>query len=73
VAENLISLRYVEQAASLHRLISIMKVRDSDFDPMLREFVLSSAGPNVSATTQSAESIMGALEKRDSLVTTKSS
>ncbi len=71
VAENLISLRYIEQGARLHRLISIMKVRDSEFDPMLHEFVLSGAGPQVSASTQSAESIMGVVE-RDSLDSTKS-
>jgi len=47
VAENLVSLRYVEQDARLHRLISIMKVRDSDFDPALHEFVLTANGPQV--------------------------
>jgi circadian clock protein KaiC len=71
VAENLISLRYVERGARLHRLISIMKVRDSEFDPMLHEFVLSTAGPQVAASSQSAQSIMGLIE-RDSLDTTKS-
>ena len=47
VAENLVSLRYVERDEKLHRLISIMKVRDSDFDPTVNEFVLTDRGPQV--------------------------
>ena len=60
VAENLVSLRYVEQGARLHRLISVMKVRDSDFDPTLHEFVLTASGPVVIISSQSAERIMHA-------------
>ena len=38
IAENLILLRYVELGAQLRRLISVLKVRDSRFDPQLRAF-----------------------------------
>lgn len=42
--ENLILLRYVEISSSLRRLISVLKVRDSDFDPAVREVQLTGAG-----------------------------
>jgi circadian clock protein KaiC len=44
VAENLILLRYVEHRAQLRRMISVMKLRDSQFDPRLREFEISEGG-----------------------------
>jgi circadian clock protein KaiC len=47
LAENLVLLRYVELRSRLHRLISILKVRDSDFDPFLHEFLLTDQGPVV--------------------------
>jgi circadian clock protein KaiC len=64
VAENLVSLRYLEQGARLHRIISIMKVRDSDFDPTAREFVLTASGPSVT-TASTAEAIMGSIPAHD--------
>lgn len=42
--DNLILLRYVERDARLHRLISVLKVRDADFDPAIREYVTSEQG-----------------------------
>lgn len=44
VAENLILLRYVEQDATLRRVLSVMKVRDSAFDHRLREFDITAEG-----------------------------
>ena len=44
VAENLILLRYVEQQAKLERVLSIMKVRDSEFDHRLRNFEIGTGG-----------------------------
>ena len=44
VAENLILLRYVEQQAKLDRVLSIMKVRDSEFDHRLRNFEIGTGG-----------------------------
>lgn len=38
LSENLLLLRYVEHDGRLKRLISVMKVRGSAFDPRLREF-----------------------------------
>jgi circadian clock protein KaiC len=58
LAENLILLRFVECGARLHRLISIVKVRDSQFDPSLYEYITSSRGLLIADTTDSAERIM---------------
>jgi circadian clock protein KaiC len=59
LGENLILLRFVERGARLHRLISVVKVRDSDFDSSLYEYVTSSQGLLIADTTDSAERIMG--------------
>jgi circadian clock protein KaiC len=58
LAENLILLRFIELRAQLYRLISILKVRDSDFDPSLHEFTIGADGLAIHATDESAEAIM---------------
>lgn len=58
LAENLILLRFIELRAQLYRLISILKVRDSDFDPSLHEFTIGAGGLAIHATDESAEVIM---------------
>ncbi len=45
VAENLILLRFIELRSRLYRLISILKVRDSDFDPSLHQYITTGRGP----------------------------
>lgn len=50
IAENLLFLRYVELQARLYRLISIIKLRDSDYDPEIREFQITSRGINIAAS-----------------------
>ena len=44
LAENLILLRFVEVRSRLYRLVSLLKVRDSDFDPTLHEYVNQQSG-----------------------------
>jgi circadian clock protein KaiC len=58
IAENLILLRYVEIRSQLRRLISVVKVRDSDFDSSLREFRITSTGIELAHTFESAEAIL---------------
>jgi circadian clock protein KaiC len=58
VAENLILLRYVEIRSQLRRLISVVKMRDSDFDSSLREFRITSNGIELAHTFESAEAIL---------------
>jgi circadian clock protein KaiC len=58
LAENLILLRFVEVGSQLRRLISILKVRDSQFDASLHEYVTSGQGLLIEATADSAQRIM---------------
>lgn len=58
LAENLILLRFVEVGSQLHRLISILKVRDSQFDQSLHEYRTSSQGLVIEAASESAQAIM---------------
>jgi circadian clock protein KaiC len=44
IVENLVALRYVEHHARSRRLVSVVKVRGSGFDPGLREFVITGGG-----------------------------
>lgn len=58
LAENLILLRFVEVRSRLYRLVSLLKVRDSDFDLTLHEYITSSQGLIIEANSESAERIM---------------
>jgi circadian clock protein KaiC len=58
VAENLLLMRYVEKQSRLHRLISIMKTRDSDFDPQVHEFAITASGLLVDPSGDRAREIM---------------
>jgi circadian clock protein KaiC len=58
IAENLILLRDVELRSQLRRLISIIKMRDSNFDSSLREFQITSTGFELARTFDSAEAIL---------------
>ena len=58
LAENLILLRFVEVRSRLYRLVSLLKVRDSDFDLSLHEYATSSQGLIIEASSDSAERIM---------------
>lgn len=60
LAENLILLRFVEVRSRLYRLVSLLKVRDSEFDQTLHEYATSSQGLVVEASSESAERIMAA-------------
>ena len=44
IAENLILLRHVEEMGQLHRLVSVMKLRDGAFDMRLRSFSIGPGG-----------------------------
>lgn len=47
LVDNLIVLRYVEHEARLSRVISVLKVRDNDFDHRLRELLIGPAGTRI--------------------------
>lgn len=56
--DNVILLRYVEPRSRLHRLISVLRVRESGFDPTVREFTITDRGIEVASTGSSAESVL---------------
>ena len=58
LAENLIMLRFVEVGSQLHRLISVLKVRDSQFDQSLHEYTTSSQGLVIEPGSDGAKRIM---------------
>jgi len=69
LAENLVLMRYIELRSRLYRLISVLKVRDGDFDPSLYEYVTSSRGLRIEETCDSAEAIMaGVLRRKDDVM-----
>jgi circadian clock protein KaiC len=50
VTDNHIVLRFVESGASLYRILSILKVRDSAFDSDLRQLFFSAKGIELAET-----------------------
>ena len=65
LAENLILLRFVEVRSRLYRLVSLLKVRDSDFDLTLHEYTTSSQGLIIETSADSAERIMTYCHQRE--------
>jgi circadian clock protein KaiC len=57
LAENLIFLRYREEGPRLRRAISVVKVRDGDFDPNSREFELGGDGMRFATEAPEGERI----------------
>jgi circadian clock protein KaiC len=59
LVENLLALRYVERHARSRRLVSVVKVRGSGFDPGLREFVIEGGlGISLAGTCEGAEELL---------------
>jgi circadian clock protein KaiC len=46
-AENVLFLRHIELQGRLRRIISILKMRESGYDPHVREFVIGEDGIRV--------------------------
>jgi circadian clock protein KaiC len=66
--ENLLLLRFVELRARVRRALSVLKMRDSDFDSTLRELVIGSGGIRVSEAFDEVERVLtGVAQKRHSV------
>ena len=61
LCENLLLLRYVEYRASLRRLIGILKLRDSDYDPSLRELRITAQGLQLGGTFEGVEALLSGI------------
>jgi circadian clock protein KaiC len=55
LAENMILLRFVERQSRLHRLMSVLKTRDSSFDTALHEYAITDKGVVIHDTSESVE------------------
>ena len=58
VTEGVILLRYVELKSQIHRLISILKMRESIYDTSIREFKIGNDGITVSNSFESADEVL---------------
>jgi circadian clock protein KaiC len=59
LVENLVALRYLERHARSRRLVSVVKVRGSGFDPGLREFVIEGGrGISLAGAFEGAEDLL---------------
>jgi circadian clock protein KaiC len=56
--ENLLLMRFVELRARLRRTLSVIKLRDSEFDPAICEFCLTSHGLDVVDSLDGTEELM---------------
>lgn len=58
VMDNLLLMRFVELRAELRRVVSVLKVRDSAYDPSLRELVITDTGVALTKTLDQVAAIM---------------
>lgn len=58
LGENLLLMRYVELRGRIHRILSVLKMRDSKYDNQLREFEITDTGMKVLAPVRSAEGLL---------------
>ncbi len=61
IVDNLIIMRFVEVRTQLFRMLSVLKMRDSEHDTNLREFRITPKGIVLSTTSESAEIILAGL------------
>lgn len=62
-AENLVFARHVELRGRLHRIISVLKMRDSAHDEYVREFTISREGIRVLEPMDSAEGLLAGVAR----------
>jgi len=58
LVENMLLMRFVELRARLRRTLSVIKLRDSEFDPAICEFCLTSHGLDVVNSLNGTEELM---------------
>jgi circadian clock protein KaiC len=58
IAEIILVTRYVELRSQLHRMISVLKVRDSEINSALQEFTITKKGIVIAPDSSTAENIL---------------
>jgi len=61
LAEGVLFLRFVEVEATVRRVASVAKIRDSDFDPRLHAYVITDNGYRALGPYRQYEEILGGL------------
>lgn len=60
-ADNIVLTRHLEHRAALHRIISVLKMRNSDHDRTIREFTIGPGGPTILTREESDSGVLDAL------------
>ena len=63
--ENLIILRSLEYEDHLYRIISVLKMRFSDFDASLREFQIADGGMRVLPIIESGQGVITGITQQE--------
>jgi circadian clock protein KaiC len=58
IAEIILVMRYVELRAHLHRVLAVLKVRDSLIDPAFHRFTIAGTGITIESDSAGAEEIL---------------
>lgn len=58
IVDNLLLMRFVELDSQLKRMLSILKVRDSDYDPALLELIISNRGIDLKKAFTQATAVL---------------
>lgn len=58
IVDNILSMRFVDHEAELKRLLSILKVRDSEYDPSLVELIIKERGIGLRKGFKQAEHLL---------------
>jgi circadian clock protein KaiC len=61
IVENMLLLRYVEYRSSVRRLLGVLKLRESDYDPSLRELRITPQGIRLGGTFEGVESLLSGI------------
>ena len=67
--EGLILMRYTELDGRIRRLVSVTKIRDSAFDPGLREFAITPHGIEIGAAIHGMEAVLSGFAREPKAVT----
>ena len=62
-AENVMFLRHIELRGRLHRILSILKMRDSGYDPYMRDLEIDSDGIRLRGPVASAEGLLAGVAR----------
>jgi circadian clock protein KaiC len=63
LVENIVLLRYVEIRSSVRRMIGVLKLRESDYDPSLRELRITDQGIRLGEAFEGAESLLSGIAR----------